>query len=108
MDDVRIGTLVGNDRYGNQYFENKRFFYGRNRWVEYAPQYWLDYDGSQVPAEWFGWLHYKTDLPPYADKSRPNYKWMALHTENMSGTSGQYVPYTTVPQKIEAWRPPSK
>lgn len=24
----------------------------------------MDYDGSQVPAEWFGWLHYKTDLPP--------------------------------------------
>lgn len=19
----------------------------------------------QVPAEWFGWLHYKTDLPPH-------------------------------------------
>lgn len=40
-------------------------FPGRNRWVEYADEIWLNYDGSQVPAEWFGWLHYKTDLPPF-------------------------------------------
>jgi len=41
---------------------------GRNRWVEYADRVYLDYDGSQVPAEWFGWLHYKTDLPPHKVK----------------------------------------
>ena len=39
MDELKLGTLVGTDKYGNKYYQNKRFFYGRNRWVEYAPQY---------------------------------------------------------------------
>lgn len=39
MDELKMGTLVGNDKFGNKYYENKRFFYGRNRWVEYAPEY---------------------------------------------------------------------
>ncbi|KAF2894823.1 hypothetical protein ILUMI_11346 [Ignelater luminosus] len=105
MDELKLGTLIGTDKYGNKYYENPRFFYGRNRWVEYAPQYRLEYDGSQVPAEWFGWLHYKTDLPPDKDPGRPKYKWMADHTENLSGTTGQYVPYSTTVPKIEAWKP---
>lgn len=39
MDEVKIGTLVGTDKYGNKYYENNRYFYGRNRWVEYSPKY---------------------------------------------------------------------
>lgn len=65
----------------------------------------LNYDGSQVPAEWFGWLHYKTDLTPDKDPSRPHYKWMSKHTENMSGTPEQFMPYSTTRPKIEAWVP---
>lgn len=38
---------------------------GRNRWVEYNDKVWLDYDASQITAEWYGWLHYKTDLLPF-------------------------------------------
>ncbi|KAJ8916617.1 hypothetical protein NQ315_000262 [Exocentrus adspersus] len=108
MDSLRPGQLVGTDKYGNKYYENPHYFYGRNRWVEYAPYYGMDYDGSQVPAEWFGWLHYKTDLLPDKDPSRPKYKWMLDHTENLSGTPGQYMPYSTTLPKIEAWRPPAK
>lgn len=59
MDDLKDGKLVGEDKYGNKYFENPFYFYGRNRWVEYAPHFNLEYDGSQIPAEWFGWMHYK-------------------------------------------------
>ncbi|XP_066997372.2 probable NADH dehydrogenase [ubiquinone] 1 alpha subcomplex subunit 12 isoform X2 [Anabrus simplex] len=65
IDDAKVGKLVGEDKYGNRYYENNMYFYGRNRWVVYAPEVGMDYDGSQVPAEWFGWLHYKTDLPPH-------------------------------------------
>ncbi|GLV36654.1 NADH dehydrogenase (ubiquinone) B17.2 subunit [Carabus blaptoides fortunei] len=108
MDDVKDGKLVGTDKYGNKYFTNPRYFYGRNRWVEYAPKYGMDYDGSQVPAEWYGWLHYKTDLLPNEDPSRPKFTWMADHKENMSGTSEQYVPYTTTVPKIHAWNPQAK
>lgn len=39
MDSLRPGTLVGTDKLGNKYYENKSYFYGRNRWVEYAPQF---------------------------------------------------------------------
>ncbi|GLG94355.1 NADH dehydrogenase [ubiquinone] 1 alpha subcomplex subunit 12 [Gryllus bimaculatus] len=108
MDDAKVGTLIGEDKYGNKYFENKMYFYGRNRWVEYADQVGLSYDGSQVPAEWYGWLHYKTDLPPSKDPSRVRYPWMADHTENKSGTEGAYVPYSTTRPKIEAWVPPKQ
>ncbi|KAJ9582280.1 hypothetical protein L9F63_003409 [Diploptera punctata] len=106
QDDIKLGNLVGEDKYGNKYYENNMYFYGRNRWVEYNDKVFLDYDGSQIPAEWYGWLHYKTDLPPFKDPSRPKYSWMMDHKENFSGTKNAYMPYTTTLPKIEAWVPP--
>jgi len=75
--------------------------------VNYNVKHGVDYDGSMVPAEWFGWLHYKTDLPPTVNPP-VNYKWIVDHIENKSGTSGQYVPYTTTKPKIQTWVPPPK
>lgn len=62
MDEVKDGKLIGEDKYGNKYYENPYYFYGRNRWVEYAPHVHLEYDGSQIPAEWYGWMHYKVSV----------------------------------------------
>lgn len=135
QDELKIGTLVGTDKYGNKYYENNEYFYGkvnyivqlkgknfrcqlqlrieffcilgRNRWVDYNAKHGLEYDGSMVPAEWFGWLHYKTDSPP-TKKPPVQYKWLDRHTENLSGTSEQYVPFTTTRPKIESWVPPKK
>lgn len=59
MDEVRAGRLIGSDKYGNKYYEDPSMFYGRNRWVEYTDHKNLEYDASQIPAEWFGWMHYK-------------------------------------------------
>ncbi|CAL7945786.1 unnamed protein product [Xylocopa violacea] len=106
IDALKSGTLVGEDKYGNKYYENNSYFFSSNRWVVYAEKYGLNYDGSQVPAEWFGWLHYKTDLPPYKDPNRPKYKWLADHTPNLSGTNEAYMPYTTTKPKIIPWKPP--
>lgn len=39
------------------------------------------------------------------DPARPKYKWLADHTENLTGTKEQYMPYSTTRPKIEAWRP---
>lgn len=89
FDELKTGTLVGTDKYGNKYFENPYYFYGRNRWVEYAHHQNMDYDGSQIPAEWFGWMHYKTDLPPIRDGNRVQHKWISNHSENLSGTKGK-------------------
>jgi NADH:ubiquinone oxidoreductase subunit len=65
----------------------------------------VNYDATNVPVEWFGWLHYKTDLLPHEDPSRPKYKWMSEHTQNLSGTDDAYVPYSTTKSKIQAWKP---
>lgn len=53
MDETKSGRLVGEDKYGNKYYENQYHFLGRSRWVEYAEYKNLEYDGSQVPAEWY-------------------------------------------------------
>lgn len=105
-DNFRSGRLVGTGDYGNKYYENPQFIFGRDRWVEYSAETSLEYDESQIPAEWFGWLHHKTDLTPDQDCSRPKYEWMAKHTENLTGTPGQYMPYSTTRQKIQPWIPP--
>ncbi|KAG5684545.1 hypothetical protein PVAND_013771 [Polypedilum vanderplanki] len=111
MDSIKAGRLVGQDKYGNKYYENPHFFFGRNRWVEYAEYKNLEYDATQVPAEWFGWLHYRTDAPPYADIAKlqtKKYKWMMDHSENATGTKDAYFPYSTVNAKFTAWDPKKK
>ncbi|XP_076628393.1 NADH dehydrogenase (ubiquinone) B17.2 subunit [Colletes latitarsis] len=105
-DELKIGTLMGEDKFGNKYYENNEYFYGRNRWVIYSDQFGMEYDGSQVAPEWFGWLHYKTDLVPSKDPSRPKYKWLADPTPNLSGTDQAYMPYSTTQPKIQPWKPP--
>ncbi|KAK3793997.1 hypothetical protein RRG08_028431 [Elysia crispata] len=104
-DDLKWGTLVGEDKYGNKYFQNDYYFMGRNRWVEYPLSVGHDYDASQVPPEWHRWLQYIADEPP-SQLPLPKRKWMADHTENLSGTERCYVPYSTTRPKVEAWVPP--
>ena len=50
-------------------------------------------------------MQYITDDPP--TKVPPiERKWILDSKENRSGTPEQYVPYSTVPPKIQAWKPP--
>lgn len=58
MDVTRVGTLVGEDKFGNKYFEDNSYFVPRNRWVEYPEKVWLDYDATQVPPEWYLYFKY--------------------------------------------------
>ena len=37
---------------------------GSDRWVIYNKKHYQDYDGSMIPAEWYGWMHHKVDEPP--------------------------------------------
>lgn len=105
MDALKWGKLVGVDKFGNKYYQNDFYFYGRNRWVEYDRRVHLEYDGSMVPAEWHNWLHYICDDPPTLNP-RVQYKWMIDHTENLTGSNKCYVPYSTMPPKIHSWNPP--
>lgn len=102
--DLRAGTVVGEDHYGNKYYENKEYFFGRHRWVYYARK---DYDASQVPPEWHGWLHYVTDRSP-ATSPPEQQKFHKPHQENPTGTRHEYVPYSTTTNKIHSWKPPAQ
>eukprot|EP00052_Salpingoeca_macrocollata_P007045 m.57439 g.57439 ORF g.57439 m.57439 type:complete len:180 (+) comp15802_c0_seq3:1100-1639(+) len=96
------GRLVGQDKFGNKYYESDEKFFSRNRNVAYA-DFW-NFDGSQVPPEWHKWLHYMTDELP--SKDHTTHKWQTDHTPNLSGTVNAYVPYSTTRPKISAWTPP--
>lgn len=100
--DLRAGALVGTDEFGNKYYENKDYFFGRDRWVYYARR---DYDASQVPSEWHCWLHHITDHTPVVMPPEPK-KFFLQHQENLSGSKEEYVPYSTTRPKIESWQPP--
>merc|ERR1712154_643234 len=103
-DDFKFGDLIGEDSNGNRYYQNKYYFMGRSRWVEYSDHVGHCYDGSQIPAEWHRWMHYITDDPPTKDGTMlPRRQWMSEHYENFSGTSKEYVPYSTTRPKVEAW-----
>lgn len=69
---AKIGALVGQDKYGNKYFENtKDYPWGQHRWVEYAGgKNFYENDASFVPPEWHGWLHHTTDDVPTEVRER--------------------------------------
>ncbi|MCB1382059.1 MAG: NADH:ubiquinone oxidoreductase subunit NDUFA12 [Notoacmeibacter sp.] len=84
----RKGTKMGEDQFGNVYYEGTTDSEGRTR-------RWVIYNGyaeaSAIPAGWHGWMHHRTDTPP----TRENYvrrEWEAEHKPNMTGTPGAYRP----------------
>lgn len=58
------GMFVGQDQYGNKYYEardTKDSYDGRKRrWVLYKGYA----DATKIPVEWYGWMHYTFDEPP--------------------------------------------
>uniref|UniRef100_A0A1A8L4Q3 NADH dehydrogenase [ubiquinone] 1 alpha subcomplex subunit 12 n=2 Tax=Nothobranchius TaxID=28779 RepID=A0A1A8L4Q3_9TELE len=113
VNDLKTGALVGVDKYGNKYYEDKKnCFFGRHRWVIYTKEMngknttW-EVDGSMVPAEWHRWLHSMTDDPPTTHPPEPKKFIAEVHQINVSGTPQQYVPYPTTRKKIHEWVPPT-
>ncbi|XP_031557980.1 NADH dehydrogenase [ubiquinone] 1 alpha subcomplex subunit 12-like [Actinia tenebrosa] len=102
---ARVGTCVGEDKYGNKYYENDWYFFSRNRWVVYPYAGRLEYDGSQILPEWHRWMHYMTDETPVQSKPVQR-KFLMDHERNYTGTKREYVPYSTTRPKIESWQPP--
>ncbi len=89
FDVKRRSDFIGEDDYGNRYFEDRKPSYeGRHR------RYVL-YKGlaepSKVPADWHGWLHYTYDEPPTkAPLARKSFE--TDHTPNLTGTIYAYRP----------------
>lgn len=107
----RQGRFVGEDEFGNRYYEQVRGWSphgGPRRWVLYKKLA----EASQVPPEWHGWLHHTQDAPP--DPNAEKRPWQQQHRMNMTGTSQAYRPPGSIltPGKrpkatgdYEAWRP---
>ena len=102
---LRVGTLVGTDQYGNKYYQNNSYFFSRNRFVIYPYVDRYTFDASQVPSDWHRWLHYMTDDPP-TTVPPPERKFAQQRLVNPTGSKMEYVPYSTTRPKIEEWHPP--
>ena len=84
----RKGTKVGEDEFGNVYYEGTQDSEGRTRrWVIYKGYA----EASAIPAGWHGWIHHRAETPP----SRETYKahaWEKTHQPNLTGSAAAYRP----------------
>lgn len=84
----RKGTRIGEDEFGNIYYEGGYHKDGYpKRWVIYKNYS----EASTIPAGWHGWIHHRVDTPP----SKEDYKahsWERPHIENLTGSIDAYRP----------------
>lgn len=84
----RKGTRIGEDQFGNIYYEGSRDKEGNpRRWVIYKNYS----EASTIPAGWHGWIHHRTDTPPSKEEYQPR-EWEKSHQPNLTGTSAAYTP----------------
>eukprot|EP00729_Bicosta_minor_P009201 gene9201-35450_t len=99
---THTGKLVGEDSMGNKYYVNDDAVYGAHRFVDYNDENYTPWDDpAQTSPEWHAWFHKMTDDPPTASKDKFAMEWQG----NLTATSKQYVPYSTVKPKMHAWSP---
>ena len=81
----RHGRLVGEDVFGNRYYEQKS---GRPGPLG-RPRRWVTYpnlsEATQVPPGWYGWIHHTVDEPPQSGSYTPK-PWEKAHEMNPTGT----------------------
>ena len=93
------GKLKGTDKFGNKYYENK---FGK-RWVIYKDIV----EASNIPSEWFSWIHFLNNKVP--DPTKKKYFWEKDHKPNLTGTNEAYRPKKiienkTIKKKYETWK----
>ena len=104
--------LVGTDRFGNRYYEERRARRGK------PPRRYVRYNGiadaSKVPADWHGWLHH-TELSPPPEGGYSKYEWQREHQPNVTGTIKAHRPQghilkggkrSSAAGDYEPWSPP--
>ena len=71
----RHGKRVGEDEFGNVYYEGGTDSEGRTR-------RWVIYNGyseaSAIPPGWHGWMHHRVDTPPAKEDYKPR-EWQKPH-----------------------------
>ena len=108
----RKGEFVGEDEFGNVYYQGGKDSEGRTRrWVIYnGPA-----EASAIPPGWHGWMHHRTDVSPADEQYKPR-DWQLPHLPNMTGTGAAYRPKGSILNPAErprvtgdydAWSPES-
>ncbi|NJR14201.1 MAG: NADH:ubiquinone oxidoreductase subunit NDUFA12 [Phyllobacteriaceae bacterium] len=84
----RNGQRVGDDEFGNVYYQGGTDSEGRTRrWVIYKGEA----DASKVPPGWHGWLHHRVDVAP-ANETYAARDWEKGHQRNLTGSPAAYRP----------------
>lgn len=87
---MRGSRKVGEDEFGNRYFEEKG-----NTGPDGRKRRWVVYNGyadaSRVPSDWHGWLHHTFDQPP-TEAPLERKAWEKDHHPNLTGTVHAYRP----------------
>lgn len=84
----RNAKKVGEDEYGNIYYQGGHDSEGRpRRYIVYADIS----EPSLIPAGWHGWMHHKTDSLP-ANSGYVIREWQKPHRPNLTGTASAYRP----------------
>lgn len=84
----RKGERVGEDEFGNVYYQGGTDSEGRTR-------RWVIYNGiseaSKIPPGWHGWIHHRVETPP-TDEDYKAAEWQQTHQANLTGTQYAYRP----------------
>jgi len=101
---------IGQDRFGNTYYEARKTLPVYNRKRRYVITA-NGQDPTKVPPEWHAWLHHTTDAPLDETRRLP---WQKEHQPNLTGTPGAWRPkghdYSGGQRRVtggdyEAWTP---
>lgn len=84
----RHGTRVGEDEFGNIYYQGGKDSEGRTRrWVIYSGYS----EATTIPPGWHGWIHHRVDTPPNQENYQP-YEWQKPHQQNLTGSAAAWRP----------------
>ena len=100
----RKGVKVGEDAQGNVFYRSRD---GKRRWVIYNGEI----EASRISPDWHGWLHHTWDETP-SERPLAHKAWERPHHENLTGTTGAYLPAGSLRRAnpaerrdYEAWSP---
>lgn len=85
----KFGTYMGCDAWGNRYYENRVDYpLGQHRWIE--PKDIHNFDSTQIPPEWHGWMTHMNDCTPaYEDE------YISMQLSRLRVGEISHAPYQT-------------
>ena len=95
---IFFGKLVGQDEYGNKYYQNKN----GKRWVIYNGEI----DATKIPNEWYSWIHFTKNKIENLHEIK-KFSWQKPHQSNLTGTKKAYRPNKSnnaIKKKYKNWK----